>query len=416
MNQSNKKEIEQPLPYGSAHDLPTFQEMEQLLTDGKRLDQILAAGQTPQIIEVEQELRRLASIVDRFYERLGPRNWIFHDLLNVESIESILNETDNPDDSEQRLIELYQDQETTKSWLIQISSRDGIRQRVHQIERAGKHYNEGEFDSCVLQLIAVMDGFVNDFQPDLRKGLTSRDPEEMAAWDSVVGHHLGLTHALKTFGKTVKKRIDEEVYELFRNGIVHGSVTRFDNVIVAAKAWNMLFAVVDWANATLEFNKPEEPEPTILEIIEQVAEDQHIKEQLESWQAARFALGDSGFEDLEIYQLTEKFLEAWHRGNFGDLAQFDDGYQSTGENRGQLAGEMRELFTSFELTEFDITDIVNSAPVIWQARGSATVNGESGSFECRWMFQDVDGHPAFGSESGEWRLMFCWPSIWTRGD
>lgn len=115
------------------------------------------------------------------------------------------------DDAERRLIDLYRDPETTKWGLVRFKGRDGLRQRLHQIQRARKHYDADEFDSCVLQLIAVMDGFVNDLQPDVRKGLASRDPDDMAAWDSVVGHHLGLTDAMATFRTTIKKRVDEEV-------------------------------------------------------------------------------------------------------------------------------------------------------------------------------------------------------------
>ena len=70
----------------------------------------------------------------------------------------------------------------------------------------------------------------------------------MTARDSVVGHHLGLTHSMKTFRTTIKKRVDDEVFEVYRHGIVHGAVVNFDNVVVATKAWNMLFAVADWAN------------------------------------------------------------------------------------------------------------------------------------------------------------------------
>ena len=84
----------------------------------------------------------------------------------------------------------------------------------------------------------------------------------MTAWDSVVGHHLGLTNALKAYKKTFKKRVDEEVYDLHRHGIVHGTITRFDNVVVATKAWNMLFAVVDWAAATGKARQPEAPKLT----------------------------------------------------------------------------------------------------------------------------------------------------------
>lgn len=75
---------------------------------------------------------------------------------------------------------------------------------------------------------------------------------------------------------------------------------------------------------------------------------------------------------------------------------------------------MRALFGDFELTDFEIAEIEHSAPVISIVRGTATVNGRGGTFECRWIRQTDDGGSAFGNKSGEWRLVFCSPSVWTR--
>lgn len=97
----------------------------------------------------------------------------------------------------------------------------------------------------------------------MRKGIAARDPDDMVEWDSIVGHHLGLTHAPETFLKTIKKRIDDEVFKVYRHGIMLGSVVNFDNVVVASKAWNLLFAIADWADATEKANKPAEPKPTL---------------------------------------------------------------------------------------------------------------------------------------------------------
>jgi hypothetical protein len=46
------------------------------------------------------------------------------------------------------------------------------------------------------------------------------------------------------------------VFDVYRHGIVHGTVSRFDNVVVATKAWKMLFAVADWAAATTKAQRP----------------------------------------------------------------------------------------------------------------------------------------------------------------
>ena len=142
-----------------------------------------------------------------------------------------------------------------------------------------------------------MDGFVNDVEPDRRHGLASREPDAMTAWDSVVGHHLGLTNALKAYDKAIKKRVDEEVYELHRHGIVHGTITRFNNVVVATKAWNMLFAVVDWATATKKNRQPEPPKTSFREVLGQMATNRKIKKELETWKPSRLSVADVNFKD-----------------------------------------------------------------------------------------------------------------------
>ena len=250
-------------PYGSARDLPSYQEMARQIQGGKLLTRFIARKQRSEFLKVEQQLNHLVAVVDRFYARLGPRNWTFHESLNVSAVEAILDQTGTGEEAEQRFIELYRDEDNSAFWIRRLCGVEGLRERAHQIERAREHYDADQFDSATLQLIAVMDGFVNDFEPDQRRGLASRDPDAMTAWDSVVGHHLGLTNALKAYDKTIKKRVDEEVYELHRHGIVHGTITRFDNVVVATKAWNMLFALVDWAAATRKVRQSEAPKPTL---------------------------------------------------------------------------------------------------------------------------------------------------------
>ena len=212
-------------PYGSARDLPSYQEMDRQIQGGKLLTRFIARNQRSEFLEIERQLNHLVAVVDRFYNRLGPLNWVFHELLPLSNVEAILDQTTTPEEAEQGLIEIYRETDKLAFWTRWLYGVEGLRERSHQIERAREHYFADQFDSAALHLIAVMDGFVNDFEPDIRRGLASRDPDDMTAWDSVVGHHLGLTNALKAYDKTVKKRVDEEVYELHRHGIVHGAIT-----------------------------------------------------------------------------------------------------------------------------------------------------------------------------------------------
>ena len=404
-------------PYGSASDLPSYQEMARQIQDGKLLTRFIARNQRSGLLQIERQLNHLVAVVDRFYDRLGPRNWIFHESLNVSAVEAILDQTANCEEAEQRLVEIYRDEDYLAFWTRRLHSVDGLRERAHQIERAHEHYCADQFDSAALHLIAVMDGFVNDFEPDRRHGLASRDPDSMIAWDSVVGHHLGLTNALKAYDKTIKKRVDEEVYELHRHGIVHGTITRFDNVVVATKAWNMLFALVDWAAATRKARQPEAPKPTLRGVVRQMVTTARMKSRVEAWTPSRLSVSDARFEDHEIHALTVEFLTGWRERNFGALARFPSrrfGQRET--TLGQMAGRLREVFEGFVLSEFRVTELENTAPAIWLSRGEATMNDSPGTFKCRWTVEEADGSFGYGSDSALWRLVFCDPTIWRRSE
>ena len=390
--------------------------MEQQIRGMKLLTRFIARDQRPKLKELEEQMRRLADTVDRFYEVLGPRNWIFHDLLNLDRVEQILDETDDPEVAERRFIEFYRDRESSSLSIQRLRGIDGLRERFHQIERAREHYDADQFDSCVLHLLAVMDGFVNDFEPQARKGLAAREPDDMVAWDSVVGHHSGLTNALKEFKKTIKRRVDDEVSELHRHGVMHGSIVHFDNVVVATKAWNMLFAVADWAKATTKSEEPVSPQPSWRELGQQLSANRRVTKQLDAWKPTFFSRGDDGFAGHEMHQLTVAFLTAWRDSNFGALAGLASRRFTANKPRKQLAGELRQAFDGFTLTEFEIAELENSAPAIWLTRGTAVVNGDSGTFECRWLSEEENGDSGFGSPTANWCLVFCDPTVWRRDE
>ena len=390
--------------------------MQQLIHGLSILTRFVARDQRPQVIEIERKIRGLADLVDRFYDRLGSRNWIFHDTLNVSRVEEILDETDTPAATEERLVELYRDRDDLKWKLLRLRSLNGLRERFHQIERARGHYDSGQFDSCVLHLIAVMDGFVNDFEPHERKGLASREPDDMVAWDSMVGHHMGLTNALITFTKTIKKREDSEVFDIYRHGIMHGSIVKFNNVIVATKAWNMLFAIVDWAESTKRANAPAPRNPTFRETLRQLAETRRVKRELDAWRPTSYTRADDdGFQNHELLHLTNTFLEAWRNSNFGALAALASRRIGKQKSKSRLAGELRDVFDFCNLAEFEVDELEHRAPAIWLTRGTAVMNGSRGTFECRWLLEDADGKSGFGADATEWRLVFCDPSVWRSG-
>ena len=143
--------------------------------------------------------------------------------------------------------------------------------------------------------------------------------------------------------EVIKKRIDKEVHDVFRHGIVHGSVINFDNVIVASKAWNLLFALDDWAKATIKAQRPVEPEPQLREVFAQLAKTQRLKQGTEAWEPQSFSQSDAGFNEHEIAERTRDFMNAWKSGNYGMLATFQRRMLVAGDSPGAQAGQMRDL-------------------------------------------------------------------------
>ena len=398
-------------PYHSAHDLPSFVEMRQQLKAFKALTLFMMRGKRSEIAELETRMNEMADRVDAFYERLGPRHWVFNDWMNVREIDNILEETSTPEEAEHRLIELYRDAEATKWHLLRLRTVAGLHERHHMLVRAREDYDAGRFDACTLLLISVMDGFVNDFEASKRQGLAARDADEMVAWDSVTGHHLGLTNALKPFLKTIKKRIDEEVFEVHRHGIVHGSVVKFNNIIVATKAWNLLFSVVDWAIATTkkaaEDAKP--PPPTLRETFGMLAEHgrrKKARDQFEPWTVSRES---ETFDSDEVVVQTKLFVEAWQKKQWGRLVPLMPPQLIGQKPSGQAAEYTKSWFDMHDVADVEIERIEYTQSSVAEARGEATIDGTTGNLRLRWVRYDGEGNLALNGEVGSWHLAVVAP-------
>ncbi|MCH7901471.1 MAG: hypothetical protein IH818_11260 [Acidobacteria bacterium] len=401
-------------PYRSAHDLPSFVEMRQQLKAFKALTLFMMRGKRREIAELETRMKEMADRVDAFYDRLGSRHWVFNDWMNVSEVGSILEETSTPEEAEHRLIELYRDPEATKWHLLRLRGVAGLRERHHLLVRAREDYDAGRFDACTLLLISVMDGFVNDFEASRRQGLAARDADEMVAWDSVTGHHLGLTNALKPFLKTIKKRIDEEVFEVHRHGIVHGSVVKFNNVVVATKAWNLLFAVVDWSIATSKKAKEDAkpPTPTLRETLGRLAEHGRKKKAREQFEPWTISSESETFDKDELVVQTRFFFEAWQKKQWGRLVPLMPPQLIGQKSSGQAAEYTKSWFDVHEVTDVVLERVEYTQSSVAEARGEATIDGTRGDLRLRWIRYDEEGNLALNDERGSWHLAVVAPQTY----
>ena len=197
-----------------------------------------------------------------------------------------------------------------------------------------------------------MDGFVNDVDLSRRRGLHAPDPDEMVAWDSVVGHHLGLAHAHASFTKTFKKTSTDEVRELYRHGIVHGMLVNYDNEYVGAKAWNRLCAVRDWATSMRKAAVPPKPQPSFTEAMRKIDHNRRTREALDAWAPADVHAGDEGFDTDAVVVASRAYLDGWMARNYGAMGALVA--QLVAENTpGKTAGMVREAFENELLTGYE---------------------------------------------------------------
>ncbi len=181
---------------------------------------LLPKEQRNQVKELEREHRRITGLVDTFYGLLGTRNWVFTSDLNLPAIEYVV-DADDAGTAETRLISYYKEHGRIAFPLRRLYRFDAMRTRIGLLQKALTDYEAGRYYSTVLVILSVMDGFVNYLDAAARQGLHARPVEDMVAWDSVAGHHLGLSHAHQSFLKGFYKTDDTKVTELFRNGIMH---------------------------------------------------------------------------------------------------------------------------------------------------------------------------------------------------
>ena len=214
-----------------------------------------------------------------------------------------------------------------------------------------------------------MDGFVNDVQKDCRKGLHARSPEELQTNDGIATIPVGLPSAQMTFSKSVNGRVDEEIVDVLRNGIMHGMTTNYDNIIVSTKAWCLLFAVCDWAKGIIDPKEPvqnsQDPQ-TVLQILretdnKQKALNEH-KKMLDDWSPHEIDILSPNANDRSLVEDCMAFFLAWKNRDFGRLGACFPNF--TSDSYGKMAGSARSLYSDHPIDSFDIIKIDRPAASI----------------------------------------------------
>lgn len=391
--------------------LPSIKNLHESLCGLKYLALFLGNEETNhEIVRIESEISRIVDIVGGFYNHLGHRNWIFSDYLNLDRMESV-SCAKSDDEAEAMLISYLRENEVLASQIRRLNKYPDMRPRLHLLEKAAQDYIKGRFYSSILVTVSVADGFVNDINKSQRKGLHARTPKEMETEDSIATIPIGLPAFQKVFGKTVGSRLDNEVYEVMRHGLMHGMLTNYDNVYVASKAWCMLFAVCDWADDKLreqESSKQEENKSTkkLIYAFEAIAtthkKNSETQRLLDKWEPHQVDLNNPSHEDRSVISDITGFLESWKNQNYGKLSSYFPNF--THSTPGQLSGEARTIFSSHPIQTYTIELIERGAPSV--ATATLFLEDANSSWRAKIRFVKYkDNELVADWETGTWKAM-----------
>lgn len=269
-----------------------------------------------------RQTSEFVSIPDRFNNFFADHGWIMYGMMNFEvAKEAVLKaEAGNFKEALDQIIEYY-NVETIRFQLKRLNSIKAFRPRMELALKALVDYEEKRYHACVPVVLALTDGLVNELHED-HKGI-SAGSTQLEAWDSIAAHSQGLGKLVKIIRKGRRKTTTEPISLPYRNGILHGTDLSYDNEIVAAKTWALLFAVGEWAAKVErgETTGPEDkPEESFLDILEKIQEIENFKQEIESWKP-RESISinhDLFIQGTPEYALNE-FLGYWMQKNYGKM-------------------------------------------------------------------------------------------------
>lgn len=260
--------------------------------------------------EMWEDYNEWAKLSDEFNAIFGDRAWIMYGNMNVDMAEEALTKAENEGmDAAEDLLVSYYDSKEVKRQIDRL--RAGVKAfepRSDLAYKAWRDYEEERYHACIPLVLALTDGMVTQTSVNelgYQRGFFHKTAD-FTAWDSIAAHEKGLERLadedlfLKSRGSTTTDHIEIP----YRHGIVHGMDLGFDNKIVAAKSWALLFAAGEWARKAEagELEGPPETEDesffeTINEAVEKHKKNEKRKEKMRDWTPREIEVGKDIPED-----------------------------------------------------------------------------------------------------------------------
>ncbi|WP_458210965.1 hypothetical protein [Haladaptatus sp. NG-SE-30] len=381
----------------------------------------------------------ILGLPDKFNYYFVEYGWVCYDRINAEVAKSAIELAESGDlEAAEKELANYYDDETIRhqiTWLKEIDpflekkdpfDHDGgeveyreTQSRLDLTLKALEDYNEERYHACIPVVLALLDGLAQQVYVDVYGESRSLTAEEAnhEAWDSIAGHSTGLEQLKNEILKKGRQKTRTEEIELpYRNGIMHGMDINYDNKLVAAKTWNLLFAVGEWARKARQ-DEPtvaeKDSDPTLEEALEPNEEKQKAEKRMDEWGPRIIGIGqdipvdgdpeeyDKGTPERALVELLSK----WKVENYGHMANYFRGSDGGAEDPRLVSYQ----FDNIRLESFNLIDVIDDAPAATDITVEIHIerfgNEETEEKEVRLVRQADDGSPKiWGEGGGEWAI------------
>lgn len=291
-------------------------------------------------------------VVENFNKLFKDRAWVLNDFLAMECYEKAVslglkNKLDEAEDSLIRGVN-----EGLSLFFHCLCSAKEFKQRSELLENAKELHLAKNYGASVPLLLIAIDGISNDIS---NLGLFAQE-SDINVWDSICQYDNAFTYLQKNFlTKSRTKTNLEEIYDPFRNGILHGRDLNYANVHVSSKCWNTLFVLRTWYRD----KKDEDFKKAKLESQKDLSRENQVT--ISYLQQFDKRKDDFAFiKESGAYKVANTFLESWRGKQWGKISPYM--YHLAGKHHGKAAKEVKETYDDFELLEFRCGDVTCDTP------------------------------------------------------
>lgn len=366
----------------------------------------------------EQHLERIKLIManrDLFAKIYSPLGWVNYDRLSTEVVATVVNVS--LEEGESTLTEYHLDSSNLSLLAHRFKMRT-FESWCALYERAVERADAKDYLSAIPVVLCIIDGICTT--------LSGKHPfsggADAPVFDSQTSGPGGLSEGLALLGSTRRKLDTNPIPAPFRHGIVHGLNPNYGSPIVAAKAFNLLQATVDYfdrrSDEEYRLIKAENDQKPIdlRELGERLRKNADVKRASEEWRP-RPTLSDVALASSDAPSnlpadspeaFAAEYLTLLSVSNYGRLAAATVDYPK--RTIGYRAGRIREDLKVISVTRWTITGIEDTTSAMSRVmtRLEGKLNGQpwSGDHPMQLLFADADYESVVrGQAGGTWNVM-----------